>query len=394
MYDNAHYNGSVKIAPAANYLSGSLQISVSTNQEKQEHKFIIQKSISIKGLECAGLIKYKTLQGNNNPFMEDAKTIVLYFDKPVKEFSFILFYNLKFAINGKWETNRITRDWTELGIYAPWYPYFNNAKVTYELTINIVGDYELISIGDLKKETNYKLVCKTPQISILLLVANKFNSLISPDNTINVHWPDGLADQYPKHLLEISQDIYFSLTEMLEPTNESKINMIIANRNKAGGYVRRNYIIMQNKEKLGDNEGLFKWLSHEFGHIWWYKADTNTWQDWLNESYAEYYSLQIIKKYKGENAYQSIIHKKEKTSENKPPIKEISRRSDDAYTVLYDKGCLLLISLANFVGEAEFLEFNKELLKLKELNTNNWLELLKTKFGNEAFEIANKMLSE
>ncbi len=396
MYKSIFYYGAVKIAPTSNYLSSNLIIKVSSAKKAFKHKFILQKSVVINSLDAKDLKEYRLLAGNNNPFMEDAKTVELVFSEQVQDFELNISYCLRFKINGKWETNRITPNWTELGLYSPWYPYFDKALVTYRLTIDIIDNYELISIGALSKNKKYKLKHDMPTISILLLIAKKFLTIEDEPSYIKVRYPHHIKKDFAKFISIESKNLYQSLKELLgKPTRSDSIDFVVADRDKAGGYVRDGLIVIQNiKDYEAKKERYIYWLAHELAHLWWYKADTNSWEDWLNESYAEYYSFMVLEEVLGEDYLSKKIEEKREISADLPPIRDILRTDDKAYNVLYHKGFLLLYDLANMVGQDKFQAFSKTFSQLTEYDTEIWLNSLRNSFNDCVYNFAMRKLEE
>jgi len=46
----------------------------------------------------------------------------------------------------------------------------------------------------------------------------------------------------------------------------------------------------------------------EFSHLWWSNAPTDTWEDWLNEGFAEYGAPRAVRQRIGKAAFQSLIN--------------------------------------------------------------------------------------
>ncbi len=73
------------------------------------------------------------------------------------------------------------------------------------------------------------------------------------------------------------------------------LRFVIAPFNQ-GGYSRKNFVCMRSKNF---NLNTAKGIAHEIAHFWWNNAVTTTWEDWLNEAFAEYSMLLYIRERKG-----------------------------------------------------------------------------------------------
>jgi aminopeptidase N len=113
-----------------------------------------------------------------------------------------------------------------------------------------------------------------------------------------------------------------------------------------------------------------RYLAHEAAHMWWRRAPATTWEDWLNESFAEYSALLTIRDVVGEDEFQARIALKREQSEGTHPIWGLDRndhssdeRSREIRRTLYNKGPTLLDELAERVGRERFLTWCRELVR-------------------------------
>ncbi len=133
-------------------ISAKLKINIKKRVASSEISLIINEKFNITSLCSKKLSSYKILNKNEFPFCEEGISLVLSFSKPVKNFSFFIEYTLNTSKIGTWGVNKITRNYTELGLYAPWYPYIPNEEVVYDLKISTKNDYQVTSIGQMKME--------------------------------------------------------------------------------------------------------------------------------------------------------------------------------------------------------------------------------------------------
>ena len=126
-----------------------------------------------------------------------------------------------------------------------------------------------------------------------------------------------------------------------------------------------------------------KGIAHEIAHFWWNGAVTTTWEDWLNEAFAEYSMLLYIRERIGLEKFQKQVEEYKSKIKNLPPIWGIERNSPEAYSVLYEKGSIILYEMEEKVGKDLFLNFLKEVLETKIKTTEDLLNLVEEKFSVE-----------
>lgn len=158
----------------------------------------------------------------------------------------------------------------------------------------------------------------------------------------------------------------------------SNISIVIAPREDGGGYCRSNLIVLTPNDNLDDDIRYFKYIAHELAHLWWCKATFNSWEDWLNESFAEYSALLVLRDIFGEDEFNQRIEKYKAKAEGLPPIMGIDRGEEKAYEVLYIKGPLLLYELERTTGREKFIE----LLNIIHLGNIDTTEKFLAKLGN------------
>jgi aminopeptidase N len=120
----------------------------------------------------------------------------------------------------------------------------------------------------------------------------------------------------------------------------------------------------------------FSLIAHEVAHEWWNGAPTNNFEDWLNESFAEYASLMAIRAKFGYDIFEEWIQYKEFRSRGTPPILQSKTIIRAQTASLYDKGPLILYKLEKRIGEELFQKFLSELIIHNIKSTDNLLKLL------------------
>ncbi len=174
--------------------------------------------------------------------------------------------------------------------------------------------------------------------------------------------------------------------------------MVFPPRVNGGGFARPGLVLMiydssfYNESKI--TPIFLRYLAHEVSHLWWHQAPPTNWQDWLNESFAEFTALLILRDYFGEEIYSNKIQSYRKSAKGTPPIRNISRSDKDAYKVLYQKGPVILADLEAFIGRKAFSKFLRTLVEEKVDNTEKCLEILEKVVSKQARHKLETALSE
>lgn len=132
-------------------------------------------------------------------------------------------------------------------------------------------------------------------------------------------------------------------------------------------------------------------LAHECGHIWSTGADVNSWEDWLNETFAEVLSLYFIKKQYGVEVYMNRINDIREVAEKCPQIKSENGKRPDG---VHFKGTYLIYRLNEIFGEDKVIEIAKLFVRLQNKTTENLLREVKLKVGENVAKFIEGNLTE
>ena len=163
-------------------------------------------------------------------------------------------------------------------------------------------------------------------------------------------------------------------------------------RDKGGDYARKGLIVLSrltDEKYITQHEQFVRNLGHETAHFWWNMAPAHSWEDWLNEGFAEYSALLIIRKMFGTEAYSKWIADKHAAVRNIPPIWGFDRNNTNASegpdiieANLYNKGPLLLHQLSSRIGDEPFRLLCNEMVRTSVSSTGSFLRLLEKSHGS------------
>lgn len=162
-----------------------------------------------------------------------------------------------------------------------------------------------------------------------------------------------------------------------------------------GAYFRAGLMVIdkasEDKSKMCDD--VIWLLGHELGHNWFNNANTSSWEDWLNETGAEWAMLLYLL-YCGNNAL--FAKKIERANQNykdtetiKPAIGELR-----PYTGVHFRGVALFYNMYKRFGSEMILTILQTLAELQyPATTDDLLSALRIKLGNDVPNIIRHGLS-
>ena len=356
------YTADLNIDVKNQFIKAELTFSYYCNiKSTKELRFYIHKDLIIENVSSKNQITCVVEEEVSDwcPFVLESKLIKITLDKPVKLGDRVdLCFRYKGHINlvTKYGINRISDRWIELGIYTPWFPVIGTLEnALFNISIKIDDGYLVVNsnkVGD-----SFILNQPSPDMDSTIIASNQFYHIENKihDTDMNVY----VIEEAHKTLAEdISRysNLILSKYASFGRIDSNSISIVIVPREDGGGYCRSNLIVLTPNDNLNDESRYFKYIAHELAHLWWCKSTVNSWEDWLNESFAEYSALLVLRDIFGENEFNKRINIYKEKSEGLPPIIGIDRGNEKAYEVLYIKGPLLLYELEKRIGQEKFIE--------------------------------------
>lgn len=362
-----HYEGSVYL-DSLKIINASFKIKY-LNTGTNDIQFYINKNSEIKSLDYGNkAIKYEILE-----VIEDLKKISIQNGFPSKfDLNISYSYPLDRIENKVFAYNP---NWIELSLYTGWFPVnIEDKNYSYRLEFSVPKNYEIIGNGDIKEESqNTIIVNNNNHFDIPLVLSNRFQRFKSYNNKIKF-FSVQLSSEKIREIKESSSAMYNfyqsnygnSLTESLVVTvNPFEHDM---------SYARRGFISLS----LLDGYGLIdkKVLAHEIAHLWWQNAKTGVWEDWLNESFAEYSTLKWLEKTFSPEIFAKQLRKYEEAYKKTTKISQTKTGDSNWHSVAYYKGPYILYQLEKNIGEEKMLKFMRMVHENKISTTENLIDVL------------------
>lgn len=396
------YHGQVTIDPSKGHLTAQLTLTwCAAKQPLSVWNFYLYHSLSLKAITCNIPIKYhhESSLADWSPFIHESRQLQVLpqgFIDPNQKIELTLCYEGYIDIVSKWEVNRISLEWVELGLYAPWYPLREDLPPsTFTIEVYLPPEYQIISGHVTKAHDHWVIQSVIPNYDCTLLASPNVMWLTAEASSLSsrVYYTSVQHQAQAQLAAEFSQDIITFFNELIGTSGLAQQHIVFAPRTKGGGYCRPGLIVMTPAQKPQPPK-LFAYLAHETAHLWWYRADTGTWEDWLNESFAEYCALLALRQRFGAEAFQSKLSDYGVSIQNTPGIKGLARTHPQAHTVLYKKGPLLLHALAERVGLPAFKALLQEMHAQQIKTHHDFLQVLQHASGEETASWFDHSLEE
>jgi hypothetical protein len=333
-------------------------------------------------------------------FMRNARPLKIMLEEDIdrnKPLDIVFEYEGTITAWAENSANVVSKDWVELGMYLPWFPSgFILGYFTYEIQAECDPAYQLRSYGGYTNQNDTWYFKRTiPDFDINLVASKNLKTMEreSRDYRLFFHYESLLAETAVGVSHDLAKILDYYATWFGGDKKGENFTVIQSAREKGGDYARKGLIVaskLTDDRYKNQHEKIIRNLGHEAAHLWWRMAPAYSWEDWLNESFAEYSVLLVIKRMFGEAAYQNWISDKSSGLDGIPPIWEFNRNNmqtsdgpDIIQTNLYNKGPVLLHELTKRIGEDAFLLLCKQMVASSVSSTDAFLSLVEKNHGRK-----------
>ncbi len=275
------------------------------------------------------------------------------------------------------------KDWVQLGYYVAWFPVNSDSRdFTANVSVSINDGYTVSGSGIVEhKDDKWEMLQPWGGFDLQIVASPTLKSkkMTNDGRTFEVVYTDFADADADSALLACSEALQF-YTRLFKtnPSNDYMKFLVVPRR--GGGISRKNFIAYATKRF---NEHFKTAIGHEMGHFWWNKAPTFSWEDWLNEGFAEFSMLWYIKCHFDKHIFDCYLEACRENARHACPIYEVDRDAPEAYDALYNKGALLLYDLEQKVGEQCFFEFMQGVAEREITSTTLLLDYAAEVFGKE-----------
>jgi hypothetical protein len=346
------------------------------NKPTMDITFVLNNSLIVEKIEAQKCSVVWNKAGEEKlEFRSLSQRINISCEYPVTEFS-ISYHG---SIDGYY--NIITEDIKALSWYSVWFPQ--------EIPFENFDDEAIIENGeDLfvvkgwfdpgKKVWHYGGKGYDP---FNIIVYKKDSLKIASNECINIYYVDPCIEKYAnKAEQEYKNILSFYNGKLFEKHILSVLDIACVSPalTSGGGYRRKDLAF---GTTLGDNELELAWfLAHETAHEWCEGADTVTWEDWLNETTAEWAALLYALNNNNNDLFHFMLDRR---AGNYPPIKTADGSRPDG---VHEKGVFLFYTIYQKYGKDVVTKMVRGFTDLKAKNTESFITMLEQEISKEVAE--------
>lgn len=355
---------------------------ISLDESVSEVSFILNSGLEISGVSCNEKPVPITVEAEYEPlFCAEVKK---YSVKCGSDFSAVkICYGGK--ING-WH-NIITDNIIELNRYGVWFPCELSCGVNISAEISGCEEYFLVKgefDGGLWRysadewDMNIILYRK----SVLKTVSGKHISIYYADNSL-----DGDAE-FSRNVFEDVLEYYTKELFNRDYVKHTEMACLYPALTSGGAYKREGLIVCispgtDEKEAIGVN-------AHEFAHEWCSGADVGSWEDWLNETTAEWSMLLYCLDRNKTEIFEAMTAEHLAKAPEFPPIKTADGSRPEG---VHTKGTAVFYELYKAFGKETIKSVIRIFVDLDVKTTEKLLEKMAALGLNEAADFLDKKLS-
>jgi len=410
--DASHYRIDLTLEPSETFLTASVDLSFRSPQDALGTlTFYLHRQLSIDTLRGDAVSGYSVVEPDADPpaYLPEARAIQIALSRPLAEAERI---DLHFEYGGVvdawpwWSANIIDPEWVELGLYLPWFPYNYDAYGPFTFSADVATErgYQVRSFGSADRTlTGWRLEWHRPVNDIVIVASRDLRTkrLTEDGYTVRVHHTS-LGDSGAARLGGDVLGMLRSYSNWYGDIGTVDLGIVQSRRAHGGGYTRPGLIVLGQLGSLSAPEqraDYLRYLAHETAHLWWARAPATSWEDWLNESFAEYSALLVLQHLVGDDVYRERIERKSEQARGTVPIWGMQRgdySSDETARqirmVLYGKGPVLLHELSEKVGREGLLSWCRELIRTGANSTDQALDVLAELEGEPTAEWFRELL--
>ncbi len=378
------YSGNVRLKPESREIAADLTVNiVARDTPLSSARFYINRSFLMEKVECLECKAY-TLDLKSKDtflFMADSAPLTVDFIRPLapgEQARIHLKYSGKIARD--YPANLFTPGWTELSLYDGWFPYDPESNhFAFDIAVQVDAGYKVTGNAAVEGgRGRWRLRSGRPSTDMVLVASPNLRTrtIVRDGVLIRVDFVDA-DDTITDRLLGDVRKMIELYSKWYGRAATDSLTLLLSQRSAGGGYSRQGFLSMPSANFATSYDvSVLRGAGHEIAHLWWNGANASTWEDWLNESFAEYSAWRYVRATQGDAAFDKLLEEARVQSASKAPIWGIKRDSPDAYPVLYSKGPLCLYELEKELGAEGYEAFATELHSKNIKGTAAMLELL------------------
>lgn len=186
--------------------------------------------------------------------------------------------------------------------------------------------------------------------------------------------------------------------EIFFQTEISQIDVVVLGNGDLGGAYNREHLIVLGEPPAALPTAelaemlMYQMFAHELGHIWFGRAKVSTFEDWLNETGAQWSALLFLLHIGKQEVFDRWIAMH---YDNHRRLGEAIRPKDFHHPdAVHDSGVVLFHKIYEKYGKDAILHILQILSKMEQQNTNDFLALVNASYSKEIADLIRNHLDE
>jgi hypothetical protein len=366
-----NYRGKITLHPSTAELAEALTIRFAAPAQGADHfDLYLNRDLAISSLSCRSCLGHE--EGPLNMYTQ-ARPVIIKFRRPLRPGETA---DIHLEAHGKLTdvsrgSNSFSAPWVELSIDSGWYPYELEARnFGFKLQVKIDPGYQFAGNGKVSGGNGtWRLVRKDATSDIDLVAAPAWTATALREQGLRIRM---IAVNVPPVTIQrFAQQASSSARTYAEWFGQAAgrdITVVLSPRQGGSSYSRPGYVSLAYSPEPAEEDRLLFILAHELAHFWWSGAPNSTWENWLNEAFAEYSALMYVRKSQGQAAFRELMLERVQRARTQPPIWGVRRNMRAYNRVIYAKGAIRLLQLEQMVGQEKFRQLLATLVR-KHINT-------------------------
>lgn len=346
--------------------------------KEKSFSFLLNKHLRISNVKVNGSsIDFDVFGLEQPPFCAESQRFNVHSQEQIKSIEI----DYCGTIDG-W-ANAITEDFQSLSFYSVWYPRFEGCEIEKDMVKLHDGDKYFLVKGKYIEEENIWEYGSNGYDPFNLASYNKDIFMQTSMPGINIYYLDSCIEKHARQVTQIYEDVIGFLNGTLYPKTEiSTLDIICAYPiiKNSGAYRRKD--LLWCSTVAGSITEISNMLAHETAHIWCTGADCNSWEDWLNETTANWSALLFALSCGNQELFEYILVNT-KEENNLSPIKTVDGSRPDG---VHANGTLLFLEIYEKYGVSAIENILRVFVRLPVKTTNLLLKELSRNGLNEIAE--------
>ncbi|MFT5051645.1 MAG: hypothetical protein ACI8QZ_003065 [Chlamydiales bacterium] len=352
-----HLELDLTIDPEREHLDVVATYSIPAGEVPQELGFYLHKNFTLTSVEGDGVESHSF--GHGDSFLDKAGKRLQIIPKEATRNAGLEF---RVAYAGV-IPEAFQGEWMEFVVDVLWFPMHESLarKLTAEVHVSLPDGYTVFGCGETRQgDGAWRISMVDPSIDLNWIASRELEvrDFQRDGETVTIattHVDDGPANKVADQIAWIMG--WYNET-FGRPAPKHRLALVMRPLDRLSGYARPGYIALHVGNDFETHTAeYFQFFAHEVAHLWWSQGDSSNFENWLNESFAEYSSMLALRASGDYEAFERLMESKRGRMGGLPPVIGIERTSPHSEAVFYTKGCVLLQELEAKIGEEEFLDW-------------------------------------